>query len=168
MKKKIKAKKIIKKKEPTTKLTEKIVDILCCKIAEGKSIRQAVIDMPEITKTSIFNWLMLGNKKDCLPIFKYLLDQYTLARRVQAEGFIDEIMEIADNGKNDWMETEDPNNGGYRYNGEAVGRSRLRVDTRKWVACKVLPKVYGDKIDLENNIKIELPVPILYDKTKEK
>ena len=27
-----------------------------------------------------------------------------------------------------------------------ISRSRLRVDSRKWVASKLLPKVYGDKL----------------------
>ena len=29
---------------------------------------------------------------------------------------------------------------------EHMQRSRLRVDTRKWLLAKVLPKVYGDKL----------------------
>lgn len=30
----------------------------------------------------------------------------------------------------------------------AIARNRLRVDSRKWVASKLLPKVYGDKLAL--------------------
>lgn len=33
----------------------------------------------------------------------------------------------------------------------AVNDKRLRVDTRKWLLCKMLPKVFGDKLDLSNN-----------------
>ena len=29
---------------------------------------------------------------------------------------------------------------------ERIARSRLRVDSRKWVASKLLPKVYGDRL----------------------
>ena len=35
---------------------------------------------------------------------------------------------------------------GYEYNGEAVQRSKLRVDARKWMASKMAPKKYGDKL----------------------
>lgn len=35
-----------------------------------------------------------------------------------------------------------------KYNGDAVQRSKLRVDARKWVAAKLKPKKYGDKIDV--------------------
>jgi hypothetical protein len=30
-----------------------------------------------------------------------------------------------------------------------IQRNKLRVDARKWVVCKLLPKVYGDKIQAE-------------------
>lgn len=30
----------------------------------------------------------------------------------------------------------------------AVARNRLRVDTRKWMLSKMLPKIYGDKLEL--------------------
>lgn len=59
----------------------------------------------------------------------------------------DELLDIADDGSNDWMEREGGADGqaGYAVNGEVLARSRLRVDTRKWIVCKMLPKVYGDK-----------------------
>lgn len=61
----------------------------------------------------------------------------------------DELVEIADDGTNDYVEREV--DGGVRvvFDGEHFQRSRLRVDTRKWVLSKVLPKIYGDKIGVE-------------------
>ena len=41
---------------------------------------------------------------------------------------------------------------GWRVNGEAVQRSKLRVDTRKWVASKLKPKKYGDKLTLDGAV----------------
>jgi Bacteriophage Sf6, terminase small subunit-like len=35
---------------------------------------------------------------------------------------------------------------------EHVQRSRLRVEARKWLLSKALPKVYGDKLDLNTTI----------------
>ena len=62
----------------------------------------------------------------------------------------DEIMNIADDGTNDWIEQngDEAARTAYKYNGEAVARSRLRVDARKWVAAKLLPKKYGEKVDV--------------------
>lgn len=72
-------------------------------------------------------------------------DQYKQARDIQAEVLADELLEIADDGRNDWMERNNPDNPGYRENGEAMRRSQLRIETRKWVAARLLPKRWGDK-----------------------
>ena len=40
---------------------------------------------------------------------------------------------------------------GYIFNSENVQRSRLRIDTRKWLMAKMNPKVYGDKLDMTTN-----------------
>ena len=58
-------------------------------------------------------------------------------------------MEIADDARNDWMSYEDKNSGceSWRLNGEHVQRSRLRIDTRKWLASKLAPKIYGDLVE---------------------
>ena len=46
------------------------------------------------------------------------------------------------------METNDPDNPGYRLNGEHVQRSRLRVDARKWRAAKMANGKYGERLEL--------------------
>jgi hypothetical protein len=59
-----------------------------------------------------------------------LRKRYTRAKELQAENLAEEIIEIADG------ESED------------VQRDRLRVESRKWVAAKLLPKKYGEKLDV--------------------
>lgn len=71
---------------------------------------------------------------------------YTRARQTGYIRLADEILEISDDGTNDWMEAR----GGYVVNREATERSRLRVDTRKWLLSKALPKIWGDKLDVTN------------------
>jgi hypothetical protein len=63
--------------------------------------------------------------------------RYARARKIQAYAVADELLEIADDGRNDWMES----NGGYELNGECVQRSRLRLDIRKWHLSKILPNI---------------------------
>lgn len=60
----------------------------------------------------------------------------------------EDIIEISDEGSNDWMAANDPENAGYRANGEHIARSRLRVDTRKWIMSKLAPKKYGEKLEI--------------------
>src|SRR5262249_9536395 len=77
-------------------------------------------------------------------------EQYARAREAQADVLFDEILDIADNASNDWMQANDPNNPGWRQNSEAIRRSQLRIDTRKWMAGKLRPKKYGDATRLEH------------------
>jgi hypothetical protein len=58
------------------------------------------------------------------------------------------------------METNGKDDVGYRLNGENVQRSRLRLDARKWVASKLLPR-YADKVDLNHGGQQENPLTML-------
>lgn len=85
--------------------------------------------------------------------------QYARAREFAYHAMADDLLEIADDGRNDWMEKQGEDDAGWLANGEHLQRSRLRVDTRKWMLSKVLPKVYGDKMmhqgDPENPLQFE-------------
>nr|WP_312809334.1 hypothetical protein [Agrobacterium cavarae] len=89
-------------------------------------------------------------------VFKWLRDneafsqQYARAREVQADALFDDILDIADDGRNDWIEKRnaDGENIGWMENGEALKRSQLRIEARKWMAGKLRPKKYGDKLAL--------------------
>lgn len=76
--------------------------------------------------------------------------QYARAREAQIEALADDIIDISDSGANDWMARNDPDNPGWLANGEHLARSRLRFDARRWLASKIMPKVYGDKITQEH------------------
>ncbi|MBH9645062.1 terminase small subunit-like protein [Burkholderia vietnamiensis] len=121
-----------------TIFTQELADTICEHLVSGLSLRQieAIEGMP--SKTTILRWLADDR-------FTSFRDQYARARDMQAEGMADEILEIADDGRNDWMEIQnrDGDNIGWKVNGEAVQRSRLRIDARKWLLSKLLPKKYG-------------------------
>lgn len=78
-------------------------------------------------------------------------ERYARARDIGLDEKADELEEIADDGSNDWMDKNDPQNPGYSLNGEHVQRSRLRVEARKWYLSKLAPKKYGDKIGVEHS-----------------
>ena len=71
---------------------------------------------------------------------------YARARECQMEAWADDIVEIADDGRNDWMTIKRGGEDVEVPNQEVLQRSRLRVDTRKWIASKILPKKFGDKV----------------------
>lgn len=121
--------------------TQELADRICAEIAEGRSLRSILREddgMPAMS--SVFKWLRIHTE---------FAEQYARAREAQADALADELLEIADDGSNDWMERlgEDGKPLGWKENGEAIQRSRLRVDTRKWIASKLKPKKYGDKIE---------------------
>ena len=107
----------------------------------GKGLREilAADGMPSMS--TVFRWLAEDEE------FRQL---YAAAREVQATILADEILEISDDGRNDWMkrtvgeiEIDVPDH-------EHIQRSKLRVDSRKWLASKLAPKKYGDAVQLKH------------------
>lgn len=88
---------------------------------------------------TVFRWLREKEK------FK---EQYARAKEEASDALVEEIQDIADDGTNDYMEMQDGENlNAYRFMGEHVQRSKLRVEARKWIASKQKPKKYGEKMD---------------------
>ena len=73
-------------------------------------------------------------------------DAYARARDSGWKAIADECLSISDDGSNDTYTDED---GRTKTDHDVIARSRLRVDTRKWLLSKMLPKVYGDRTALE-------------------
>ena len=105
-------------------------------VARGRSVR-SVTEPLGIDESTPVVW------RRRYPEFDELMKA---AYEARAWRYAEQVEEIADDGKNDWMEQNDPENPGYRLNGEHVQRSRLRLDARKWLASKFLPKVFGEKV----------------------
>lgn len=58
---------------------------------------------------------------------------------------LDELLEIADDAQNDWITRMRGDEEIQVANYEAINCSRLRVDTRKWLLSKALPKINSDR-----------------------
>lgn len=135
--------------------TEELSANICSQISSGLSLRTIckADDMPSVA--TIFLWI--GNNTK-------FLEQYEKAKKEQADALAEEMLDIADDGTNDWMEKldKDSKSIGWQVNGEHVQRSRLRLDTRKWIASKLKPKKYGEKVELtgdpENPISHKITV----------
>jgi hypothetical protein len=73
--------------------------------------------------------------------------QYARAREFQAWLIADELLEIADDGRNDFIEREGKDGSTATVvDHEHIQRSRLRFDARRWLLSKMLPKVYGERV----------------------
>jgi hypothetical protein len=75
--------------------------------------------------------------------------QYARAREIGYHAMADETLEIADSAQGDYVAKDLGDNVTVEVvDHEHIARSRLRVDTRKWLLSKALPKVYGDRVAL--------------------
>ena len=131
--------------------TPELTARICAELACGRSLRTVckANDMPGLE--TIFRWL---REK---PDFR---DQYEKAKNECADALVEEMIDISDDGTNDWMEVHDKDGAciGYKVNGEHIQRSRLRVDVRKWIASKLKPKKYGDSVDLNHGVQPNDPI----------
>jgi hypothetical protein len=125
-----------------TTFTQKMADAICERITDGESLRAICRDEGMPATSTVCKWLAEN------PIFS---EQYARAREAQADAIFDDILDIADNGKNDWMEREGQDAAGWQLNGEHIQRSRIRIDARKWMAGKLAPKKYGEKVVNEHS-----------------
>jgi CHASE1-domain containing sensor protein len=109
----------------------------------GQSLNE-ICKLPQYpTKTTVFTWLHNNST---------FLDQYRHAREVQQESHLDEMLEIADDASNDWMERTGSagESKGWQLNGEHVNRSKLRIDARKWIMERMAPKQFGNKQQVDH------------------
>ena len=128
----------------------------------GESLNSICKDKHLPSDNTVIGWLTDtkeiknedGTTNNVLIRLKFTED-YARARLVSYQLMADSVLDIADNGTNDYMER-------LLANGETdtvldqehMQRSRLRVDTRKWLLSKVLPKMYGDHVQVTQDVKV--------------
>lgn len=135
--------------------TQDLADRICAQLSAGLSMRTVckADDMPDMV--TVFRWLRTKEE---------FCKQYEKAKAEAADALVEEMLDIADDGTNDWMEIHDKDGecAGYKVNGEHVQRSRLRVDTRKWIAAKLKPKKYGERVDVDHGIQKDNSITELF------
>lgn len=102
---------------------------ICEQIAAGRSLKSILDNAEHLpSRETVYKWLFSDEA---------FSDNYVRAREAQADFHADEVIDIAD--------TEaDPN------------KARVRIDARKWVAGKMRPKVYGDRLQLDGDMNVRL------------
>tara|TARA_A100000164_G_C21820725_1_gene730218 strand:+ start:494 stop:955 length:462 start_codon:yes stop_codon:yes gene_type:complete len=119
---------------------EKIIEML----SEGFSLKKILDDNKEFPRRPIvYQWLNAEHKN----YDKEFFNNYVRAREEFADTVFEDILNIADDNREDIRMTEN----GAVVNHDNIQRSRLRVDARKWVLARMKPKKYGDKIDVTSD-----------------
>ena len=119
-----------------TKYTVKLADEIVRRMCEGESVNSICQDPKMPARSTVMLWV--ANDREGFS------DKYDAACRARAHYWADELLDIADDGTNDYMERGAEGEEYLVLNQEAIARSRLRVDTRKWLLSKMLPK-FSDK-----------------------
>lgn len=140
-----------------TKYNSEIAALVCERVATTtcglKRMCDASDDLPDQSTVNL--WRLKH------PEFS---DQYALAKLKQADLLAEECLEISDNVSEDTLINTD----GFEVaNAAAIARARLRIDTRKWLASKLLPKQYGDRNRDEKEAHVQSLVERLVDKLVE-
>jgi hypothetical protein len=132
--------------------SEALANEICEWIAKGGSLNAYCKQPNTPSMSAVMGWLFTNKQEG-------FVEKYTRAREAQAEVLADEIIAIADGDEHDTIITED----GIQKNREVIERSRIKIDARKWVAAKLLPKKYGDKLEINDVSKAKTLVMIVTD-----
>ena len=138
-----------------TSFTQELANEICRRLADGLTLREVCRAEGMPSESTVRAWALEDREG--------FSTQYARAREIGYQSMADELVEIADDGSNDWMERNGEEAVGYQVNGEHVQRSRLRLDTRKWLLSKALPKVYGDKQQVDMRHDLSDPMKELLD-----
>lgn len=135
------------KKQPKKPVTynSEIAEEICTKIAtSSKGLRKLCKENP--------HWPDYGTIYDWRLKFPDFRAKWFESKRHQVEVLVDDLLEIADDGSQDSIIKVD-DNGIERecYNTEYVNRSRIRIEVRKWLAAKLAPTMYGEKLSHDPN-----------------
>lgn len=99
--------------------TEELATRICERLAAGETLRAICRDEDMPAESTVRGW--------AINLEHPFSAQYARARETGYHSWSDQLVDIADDKLGD------------------PARDRLRVDTRKWILSKALPKVYGDK-----------------------
>lgn len=139
-----------------------LAERICDQLMDGKSLNEIckAKDMPR--ESAIRMWVAAD--------YMGFAANYSRARLIGYERLAEEILQIANTPVSGFKKVTKPitykdADGNINPTGEMleeitegdmIEHRRLQVDTRKWILAKMLPKVYGDKQQVELTGKVDI------------
>jgi hypothetical protein len=120
--------------------SEALAEAICERLAVGESLLKITKSEGFPSEGTVYRWLD-GNDS--------FREKYARARDLQAEHYAAEIIDLADTPVEARKTVIKPDGSEEITIGDAVDRTRVQIDARKWYASKVAPKKYGDKAQME-------------------
>jgi hypothetical protein len=109
-----------------SKFKQETADRICELMRKPMSLRRACLEVG-INHTTVMNWRR--DNED-------FANQYMKTRLDQVEAYVDEVIDISDQATPEDFQV-----------------ARLRTDKRQWYASKVAPKLYGDKLQVDQTVQ---------------
>lgn len=103
--------------------SDEVADRLCENIAAGRSVHSLCAEDWAPAERTFYQWLEGRGAPEAFA------QKYARAIDRRSDRYAAEVIEIADD------QTDDPNS------------RRVRVDARKWVAARLTPRKYGDRLE---------------------
>lgn len=126
-----------------SKYSKKTAQDICDRISEGEFLTAIAEEAKYPHCRTLYRWL------DKHEEFRQM---YARAQQDRCNYWLREIMQISDDGQNDYMKRTGKY--GKTYIGpkhDHISRSKLRVDTRKWAMAKLWPSRFGDAMSLQHS-----------------
>lgn len=134
-----------------TKYTKELAELICERIATSN---RGIVSICESDDTpdyvTVRRWINSNEE---------FRNMYARAKEDQADYLADEMIRISDTELRTDTEYSGGENSGITTS-DNVQRSRLMIESRKWLAMKLKPKKYGDRLDVEHsgtviNVKVQ-------------
>jgi hypothetical protein len=126
-----------------TKYTEELAQRICELVATNPlglpALCRKFPELPNQDTINVWRW-----EKDGFS------DKYTRAKQFQAELMAESIEDVIDETLGSIYLDE---HGSQRLDSGILGHARLKVDSRKWTASKLAPKIYGDRMHVSDESK---------------
>jgi len=112
-------------------INEHVFEKILRRLAEGESLTQICRDKDMPHRWHVMQFM--SSERPCGP---ERLERYRRARELAAESFVDRILEECD--------------AAHGESAEQVAARRLKVDSLKWIACKLHPRTFGERQQIEH------------------
>ena len=121
--------------------TDELFATILRRIVDGQSLRGVCREDGMPAMSTVMRWV--AGSSD-------LQKGYSIAVEARTDALFDEILEIADDAREDWVAKTGPTGEplGFVFDANSVRRAALRIEARKWTVARMAPKKYGDKLDV--------------------
>jgi hypothetical protein len=116
---------------------------ICSLLASGISLREICDQDGMPAQSTVYLWVANDTGG--------FSEKYARAREAQQLYYADEIIEIADDGRNDWVQRKIKGQDVVLLDKEHISRSGLRVESRKWLMARLARRTFGEKAEVAHS-----------------